>query len=40
MENMFHKNNNKKKKKKPDNNKWIELHQQQKSKMSQIVYNN
>ena len=36
MENMFHK----KKKKKTDNYKQIELHQQQKNKKNQIVYNN
>ena len=35
MKNMFHK-----KKKKTDNNKQMELHQQQKNKRNQIVYNN
>ena len=34
IENMFHKKN------KTDNNKQMELHQQQKNKMNQIVYNN
>ena len=34
MENMFHKNN------KTDNNKQMELYQQQKNKKNQIVYNN
>ena len=34
MENMFHKKN------KTDNNKKMELHQQQKNKSYQIVYNN
>ena len=34
MENMFHK------KKKNDNNKQMELYQQQKNKRNQIMYNN
>ena len=34
MENMFHKKN------KIDNKKQMELHQQQKNKSNQIVYNN
>ena len=34
IENMFHKKNQ------TDNNKQMELHQQQKNKMNQIVYNN
>ena len=34
IENVFHKKNQ------TDNNKQMELHQQQKNKMNQIVYNN